>query len=248
MVFSTDIVANPSSEQFQKNFDENSDVITIMKTLLDAMSLHKSFKATLQNYGFQDKTASQVINTIQLIMQNFDKDTDPNNLWDQLISLYKTMDMMQFIQSIIEEIGKTRPEWIKCRVASYRTVINVLNKYALVYKGDTSLSYDGKLSFIEVSQRPGAKGFTCPGSCFVLQIGQNIDMKKNFGSVVHRDLSRKETEHPIAILTDLFLNNIFTIPLIEGYVQFGGMYEPFHKRFYKTQPSNLLICYIAISR
>lgn len=153
--------------------------------------------------------------------------------------------MMKFIQEILTEIENIRPDWVSCRRSEYVSVVNVLNyKCNFIYQGDTSLTEDGSVPEIKMNMRPGGKGFAAPGACFIMQFNC-MDKTTYYGSIIHRDLSRKEISHPTIIETSIIMNNIFTTSLIEGYIgELRSEFKPFQKTAYNVGSSHGgFICY-----
>ena len=100
----------------------------------------------------------------------------------------------------IDQIG------FSCRRAEYVSVVNVLNNYSFIYKGNKTLTEDETITEIKMKTRLAGKGFAAPGACFIMQFNR-MDKTTYYGSIIHRDLSREEICHPTIIETSIMMNN-----------------------------------------
>lgn len=238
LIFTTnDLYVDPTNESFCRNFNEESDVITLMNTFLEVMSFKSDIKSHFHSSGFHVKNSMKLIEKVEQIASIIYNE-NKSNLWDDIKEFCLSNDMMSFVQSILLEIEKVMPDWILCRIFEYSTIFNVLNDYLFVYKGE-------KTPLIKMKRRPGAKGFAAPGSSYILQLNLTSE-GEYFGSIIHRDLACEETCHPMIIEAPLSLNNIFIPSLIESYI--GKNCEnfiPFQESsiFNEGQINNGFICY-----
>ncbi|KAK8860803.1 hypothetical protein M9Y10_012480 [Tritrichomonas musculus] len=129
--------------------------------------------------------------------------------------------LFKFIQDLINEIGKNKPEWINCRKAKFANIEYAYDEPSFIYSGDKSLSNDNSSSFICIRMRPGSVGLDSPGSAFILSITHELNSRINYGALIHCDLEEEEKNpipHPISIETTSQLINDFSEPLIESYL------------------------------
>lgn len=239
------IIIDANTDIFRRNFDENSDIITLMSSLLELIQLEGNLKKNLVDGGFNPSNCSEVIETIEKIAFYInDNDDDKKSIWNKISIFYKSNSMMSFIKKILNQIEEYRPDWISCRRCEFINVINVLKNYFIVYKGDKSLTEDRSQPEIKISMRPGGKGFAAPGTCFIMQI-KCPDKINYYGSIIHRDLSRKEICHPSIIEASIMMNNVYTVPIIEGYIgDLRSEFRPFQKTMYnKGNSLGECICY-----
>lgn len=214
IIITDNLCLNPMSEAFRRNFCIDSDVITLMNTIIDA-KLKKSddLYFLLSEYGFNSINAIKIIIEVEQ-MASFIFEEEEIDLWAKFQDFVLMNDMMEFIQVLLIEIEKNKKEWIGCKRATYITVSNLIDQYHFNYLGHKSLTEDGQKPVIEVKTRPGAKGLLTPGKCFILQIC--IECNNRFiGSLIHKDIGQTEVCHPEIIEASGVLNNPFTSVLIE---------------------------------
>ena len=193
----SELVCDVTSAKLQKNFDENSDIITVLKTFLDVTQEVKprSWKRSTNSYGLNPKSFIQITSVIQNIAKNLNVEVE--SPFQEIFKISQSIDLMNFIQSIINCIAESKPEWVQCRKVEFYTLEDMLFNPTIVYVGDESLSFkeDEPQSKILVRMRPGAKGFSAPGLAYVMNISHNDSMQTNYASYVHRNLK----EDPIIV-------------------------------------------------
>lgn len=190
-VYSTNrFFSDPMSDSFRRNFCEDSDIIALMNTLLEVMNdSNRKTKIRLAECGFDANSGLKVIACIERIASNI-HDEEKKTLWN---------DLNEFCKSITE-IENAFPSFVSCRRAEFISVSNVMDNCFHFYKGSNTLDNAENDSKIRQRMRQRGKGFISPGACFIMQIRHNVQMGEiYFGSIILRDLSRKEICHPPSI-------------------------------------------------
>ena len=114
---------------------------------------------------------------------------ETNEIFKSLNELCRKVDLMQFIQEIINSVEIAKPGWVKIRESRFFTLETMIINPTIVYIGHNSLSFDnGAQSEVLIHMRPGARGFSCPGSTYIMSISHNESMQKNYGAYIHRNI------------------------------------------------------------
>ena len=186
---SSDLVADAFAEPLQDNFDENSDIITLLKTFLDLVNI-KSWKLKAINYGLNTKIVQGIFSTTNAICDNLKVEHEEKHIFMQLKEIIQVIDLMDFIQKIIDSICSFKSSWIECRKATFMTIDNIRNTPSFIYVGDKSLAFgdDVAQSEITLNTRPGSKGLISPSATYFFDIRHNESMVTNYGSCIHRNL------------------------------------------------------------
>ena len=224
------LVVDIFAEGLQNNFCEESDLFTIMASLLEVATSPDSYKKKLSEFGFNVRHGLKLIGTFEQISQNFgDRYEERKQVWTAVHEFYNQENMFDFVGKIFGKIGEVRKSWIECRQVTYKSVVDCLNTPQFVYQGSNVL-IDGKDTEPEifVFMRPGGKGFASPGACFLMQISKKQDGTLR-GALIHKDSTRSETCHPVAVTTSSVMNNLFVDPMLRAYLGQDHGLRPFQK-------------------
>ena len=188
----TELISDVTSTMLQKNFNEDSDIITVLLTFLECAAevKPKLWKTSSVNYGFNPKSFIQISSTVNNIATNLEI-TDTKEIFKSANELCRNIDLMKFIQEILNSVEMTKPEWVLIRESQFLTLETMIINPTIVYVGNNSLSFDGGAqSEILIRMRPGAKGFSSPGSAYIMSISHNESLQRNFGTYVHRNIKK----------------------------------------------------------
>lgn len=100
--------------------------------------------------------------TVNTISENLKIPQEEKHVFIQLKEIINRINLMQFIQIIINSIEKYKSSWIQCRKATFMTIDNIRTTPSLIYVGDKSLAFDDDLAQSEImlTTRPGANGYS----------------------------------------------------------------------------------------
>ena len=234
LLMNTDnLIIDPFTEGLQRHFCEESDLFTLADSLLEITTSPGVYKKKLGDFGFHAGNGVKLINTVEQIAGNLvdEEEADARKAWNEVQAFLSKIDRLRFVQQILDRIGEQRPQWRNCRIAQYKTVVDCLNSPQFVYTGDKLLVEGEKKGTgpdVFVRRRPGGKGFAAPGACFLMQIQRSPDGVFH-GALLHRDISRKESCHPVTLETTLAMNNDFVDPLLTAYLGKDHGLLPFRK-------------------
>jgi len=212
------LVQEQFSEQLQKNFCEDSDVMTVLKTILDIpINYGRQWKTGASKYGLNQKNTIQILYNIKQIGQNLGIITNENDdsIYQRIQDLIKRTNMNAFIQTLIETIGMKQKEWIDCRKANFKVIENCMFSPHIIYESEISIQRDDIRTQIQVNQRPGSFGFSCPAHAFILKIDHSTDEDTFYGNYIQKNISMDENDpHPVIIKSTPDVNNEFADALI----------------------------------
>ncbi|KAK8845827.1 hypothetical protein M9Y10_020750 [Tritrichomonas musculus] len=225
---SSELVIDVYAQPLQDNFNEDSDIITILKTFLDLVNKN-SWKLKTPKFGLNTKAAQGIFSTTNTISNNLKVPVEESHIFAQLKNIVNKIDLMDFIQKIIDSIESYKSSWIQCRKATFMTIDNIRLSPSLIYVGGKSLAFedDQVQSEITLSIRPGSKGLISPGAAYIFNISHNESMSINFGSCIHRnmkedpDLNSYKFVRPKTLETDisLFAQEEFSSALLNALLQ-----------------------------
>ncbi|KAK2959320.1 putative Zinc finger, C2H2 type family protein [Blattamonas nauphoetae] len=235
LVFSSShLVTNENNSHLCSNFCEDSDIVTLMLTLLQMRKHKGSMKDNATKYGLSGKEAPRLIFDMMDLMKKRAKDVAPNTIWEKIEEYCSEREkLMGTIQTLIGYIRARNYSYISCREASFLTITDCMNSPILNYQGHHSLSFsEDERSVILVHNRPGQTGVSCPENCYIFEISHNTTTNKNYGGLLHRNTTKPNKCHPISIKCEASLNNPFTRPLLSAYLesseQFVGMFKSYN--------------------
>ncbi|KAK2948254.1 putative Zinc finger, C2H2 type family protein [Blattamonas nauphoetae] len=235
LVFSSShLVTNPNNVHLCSNYCEDSDIVTLMLTLLQMRKHKGSMKDNALKFGLSGKEAPRIIFDVMDLMKKRAKNVERASIWEKIEEFCSEREkLMDTIQELIDCIRARNESYISCREASFLTVADCMNSPILIYQGHPSLSFSEDVrSFISVKNRPGQTGLSCPENCYIFEIAHNTTTKLNHGGILHRNTAKPNQCHPITIKCEASLNNPFTLPLLKVYLEtsehFVGMFKPDH--------------------
>ncbi|KAK8896751.1 hypothetical protein M9Y10_014668 [Tritrichomonas musculus] len=239
IINSSDLVTNNYSYKLRSYFDKRSDIITLLRTILDLAQFdEKEILINETDFGLESKKVIKMLGKLQSIADNFifpkeevqniiDIKEEKALIWKQIFkSLNKYTEKLvlennlyQFIQQLIDEIGKNKPEWITSRKVTFANIENSSTVPSFIYKGNEVLSFntDDSEAFIDLKMRPGSIGLDSPGSGLIFSIIHDNNIKMNHGYLIHSLENDEFIPHPISIETSVILNNDFSAPLLNAY-------------------------------
>ena len=177
LIFNSEsIIINRYSSKLREFFDKRSDVITLLRTILDlAQFTKKEIKNKEEEYGLDVRLVIKMLGQLQQTAEKFmfsnkqkeeeERKIEQNQkeirkkkeelIWKTIFrSLKEFVDdlitddfLFGFIHMLIEKIGKNKPEWIESRRVEFVDVQNISYEPVFVYKGDESLCFSQKESF-----------------------------------------------------------------------------------------------------
>ncbi|EAX80493.1 hypothetical protein TVAG_582650, partial [Trichomonas vaginalis G3] len=219
-LISGEIIQNNLSKMFVKNFNVESDVDTIMKTFIEMVNTRKKIKDVALEYGFIPKKATQIVGEIFELCQMLEKGKK-DELWPSLTKFYSDCQFVHvFCSRLFEEIQSNSENgiWIIARKAELDLVSNTLFEPEFRFKADKCLAFNSNEGYIVTRSRPGSFSFNIPSNVLILNIARNANLKINFGSIIHIDLTQVQNYKPFAINIPNFYNTPFLIPMLNGFV------------------------------
>ncbi|KAK2956888.1 putative Zinc finger, C2H2 type family protein [Blattamonas nauphoetae] len=228
---SSRLVTDENNEHLRSNYCEDSDIVTLMLTLLQMRKCKGSTKDNALKFGLAGKDAPRIIFDVEDLMKKRAKDIARTTIWEKVEEYCSEREkLMDTIQKLIDCIRARNESYISCREASFLTVADCMNSPILIYQGHPSLSFSEDVrSVISVKNRPGQTGLSCPENCFVFEISPNTTTKETYGSLLHRNFTKPNQRRPISVKCEASLNNPFTLPLLKAYLEtsehFVGMFK-----------------------
>lgn len=208
---SQQLVLNPNCQNLQRNYNQSSDIITILKTFSELFEdSFQEQKDECFRFGFEPNAFSRLItsfsNFIHKVFKR--KENDRGFLrrhFREIRKLISTIELNPFIDYVIESIHKIKPKWVTERMFDFDG-ISGLEKGGSINVMHSRNSYNTIINF-----RPGWRGLECDKHFYAFSL--LIRGRTAFGSIIH---TRKDnpTDKIYKCISFKFDDNI-NIPLFD---------------------------------
>jgi hypothetical protein len=166
------LIQDPNHESFIKNFCEESDIVTLMKTFLEFFLSEKS----PPEFGFH----SHLCCSLKKKFSSFMKKNNYTNEQIRKILNEKDALLVSRLDSLIAQISSLNPSWITCRQGSLvQMFIERFTMHGAFYESAKHMSF-------KVYQRPGATSWSFPMTSLFLFVEFNETSKLTSGAFLHR--------------------------------------------------------------
>ena len=262
IISNSSLILNDLSIKLRQFFDKRSDIITLLRTILDLAQLDKQgILDSESDYGLDSKKVISMLCNLQKIIENLFfsnneiqdnryytkiKNKRENFIWKTIFKLLKKYveelgeDLYTFIQEFFKEIGKNKPEWIEARKAKFININCFSKEPCFNYKGNDICEFSKQSIF--VSKRPGSIGLDSPSSCLIFSVSNSSVNNQCYGELIHSlgndDDINEFIPHPISVETSKMLDNDFSLQLLESYFCCSDhflRYESLNTLFYKSK-------------
>jgi HrpA-like RNA helicase len=210
--------------KLQENFHEDSDVITLLKTVIWCAQMKPPERLRRsKEHGLVVKEVKRIAcNTFNIHSSLMGDGENERTMWQRLSAVTATANLLEFVNSLLMGVQKVKPDWLGVRRIAFKTVANTLKRPRIEFTGNP------ELETVEVAPRPGAPGLSCPGACVCLSLEHKPERQMTIGSMLHKDWT-KNGQGVVSVCEDRFMMSDFTIPLIDAYLGDSKDYVKFYR-------------------
>lgn len=222
------LVSENVPDDFLQYYCNESDIVTILRSTREVFPIKKENKKETDDFylskGFNPLETRLIISNLRQIMQKLynTNDTFSANfakMWNWFDNLHN--DLLSVVDSLIETISSIDSNWLSIREGNFDSVLGVGYGCPLtvMFEGHSLLNAQNQndSSSIRLQHRPGWKGFSVPGNCYLLSINSNRSNGINTGHIVHRHLTKHDNMGVVTIDAPDSFQTPFFVPLVDAY-------------------------------
>jgi len=231
---------NINSPVLQENFNMDSDIITVFRSINSALKLTKlEFEERIQSFGFNKSLFENFLSNLHSFFEIFNierginSDDESNDESDdgggsdsfssfkEYLAFVESQDILQCVNTVISIIQLKKPQWIKLRNVEFSHVEINQQMVEVFYQKGSDIPENGFKTEIIIRQRPGWKGLMIPGKIQIFSILKQPNSNQYSGFLVHKDYT-KEIYGVISKKISLTLNNDYLVPMLKGYIGYDN--------------------------
>ena len=186
VAFSSNIISNKDSPKLQENFCKHSDLITIIKTMIDLIKNHGTKNASkIKEYGFNKKEFDSIIYNIQtafhsILKDNKEKESNEEKL-KKIFKTFSSFELEKFINNLIIRVKNIDHDWFNSHTAEFSALVGVSKEPTFIFS-----NVGGKeQSNISIKARPGACTMEVPKKVLIFNITNDKATEPNLGFMLH---------------------------------------------------------------
>lgn len=216
------------TEKMSREFDEESDITTIVNSLRKIMNNEPNdndkLRDFVESYGFSYTSYLVFKNHLQKIVELLSPESSTLDYIANMEGFINKYDGVSFlIDRLIPEIAKVSPNWKSLHSIKMKYVSGTggFDSFpSIVFNCDQRLMFENshqKTAEIRITKRPGWNGIIIPTECYCFQIKRNADFNTNYGYLIHR-MNRKSKGEIVSIECDKVALNPWFDVLLDTYL------------------------------
>lgn len=215
-------------DEFLQYYCNESDIVTLLRSTRNVFPIKMANKKETDEFylskGFNPLSTRFIVSNLRQITRKIYGNNETFSaklatMWNWLDSLRQ--DLLLVVDSMIDTINSIDSNWLSLREVRFDSVLGVSYGCPLtvMFEGHPLLNAQNQnaASSVRLQHRPGWKGFSVPGNCYLLSINSNRTNGINTGHIVHRHPSKNDNMGVVTIEAPDSFQTPFFVPLVDAY-------------------------------
>lgn len=245
------LVLNPNSEILMKNFNRESDIVTLLDSFYEISKNEKIEELDFEKSGFSSSAVYSIYSMIENVFNGVNGRISVVNAVNWARNQPNgTLGMVDKFVSLLDE-----NEFLSKRRASFRFIVSagLGCEPVLVYNANNAFQFnlnDGENHDVNIkfARRPGSNGLQSPGSVIALSVISDDYQRLNRGLIVHHDSCSSGNLGVVSFDVDNpSFNSPFFIALFNAYMNNQTLHNDFIRIYHTSSADNRLSSLIHVS-